>query len=51
MEITLMLRQMAWGGVLVPLGVIMISKGNRWWLEIIRRHVKNKEGKRTRAHG
>jgi rod shape-determining protein MreD len=50
-EISLVFGQMAWGGVMVPLGVKIISKGNRWWQDMIRRKVKNREQKRTQAHG
>jgi rod shape-determining protein MreD len=51
MDIALILRQVAWGGVLVPLGVGMISTGNRRWQALVQRMVRNREQKRTQAHG
>lgn len=51
MDIALMLRQVAWGGVMIPLGVGMISTGNRRWQALIQRMVRNREQKRTQTHG
>ena len=51
MDIDLMLRQVAWGGVMIPLGVGMISTGNRHWQALLQRMARNREQKRTQAHG
>jgi rod shape-determining protein MreD len=51
MEIALMLRQVAWGGVLIPLGVGMVSTGNRRWQALIQRMIRNREQKRNQTHG
>lgn len=51
MDIALMLRQVALGGVMIPLGVGIISTANRRWQALIRRMIKNREQKRNRAHG
>lgn len=51
MDIDLMLRQVAWGGVMIPLGVGIISKGNRRWHTLIRRMAGNRGDKRTQTHG
>lgn len=51
MEISLMLRQVGWGTVMIPLGVWMIAAGNRRWQAMIQRMIKNREQKRNQAHG
>jgi rod shape-determining protein MreD len=51
MEITLMLRQVGWGTVMIPLGVKLIAAGNRRWQALIQRVTSNRERKRNQAHG
>jgi rod shape-determining protein MreD len=51
MDIALMVRQVAWGGVMIPLGVGVISTGNRRWQALIQRTLRNWEQKRTQPHG
>jgi len=51
MDIALMLRQVALGGVMIPLGVGIISTGSRRWQALIRRMIRNREQKRNQAHG
>ena len=46
MSLSLMVQQVAWGGVLIPLGVGMISAGNRHWQAFIQHIVKIRENKR-----
>lgn len=47
MNVSLMVQQVAWGGVLIPLGVGMISVGNRRWQNLIQRIVKIRENRRN----
>ncbi len=47
MSVSLMMQQMAWGGVMIPVGVGMISAGNRYWQDMIRRVVEIREKRRN----
>lgn len=50
-EITLMLRQVLWGTVMIPLGVTIIAAGNQRWQDMLANLARNRERKKNTAHG
>jgi rod shape-determining protein MreD len=51
LDVSTMLRQVVWGGAMVPLGVVLITALNRRWEGTIQRWIKIREQKRNQTHG
>jgi rod shape-determining protein MreD len=47
LNVSLMLQQIAWGAVMIPLGVGLISAGYRRWQDLIQRIAQIRETRRS----